>query len=302
MKSPPLKISLIICTLGRRDELARLLDSLVAQDYPHCELIVVDQNIDGLIDSLIAQYGTILPTRHLRSPPGLSRARNVGLRVAEGDVLAFPDDDCWYPAGLLNYVASQLRAKPELDGITGRFVNENGQSEGRWLRTSQRLTVFNVWRGAISFTIFLRAHTVQATGVFNEQLGLGAGTSWGAGEETEFLLRAIEREFRIDYDYDLLVHHPLKCVRFDRDAVQRQRKYQAGFGRVIRHGPYPFWYFPLTCLRTLSGAVLAAACLHFGEARCKLNGLSARIHGWTSAPSRDTPEPTKLDGSRSSGR
>ncbi len=43
----------------------------------------------------------------LRSPRGLSRARNEALPRLEADVVAFPDDDCEYPDDLLERVAAR---------------------------------------------------------------------------------------------------------------------------------------------------------------------------------------------------
>ena len=56
---------------------------------------------------------------------GLSRARNVGLKAVTGEIIAFPDDDCWYPDGLLQKVVAEFRDQTSLDGLTGR--SEDGK-------------------------------------------------------------------------------------------------------------------------------------------------------------------------------
>src|SRR5579864_8357010 len=145
-----MKFSLVLATVGRHDEVARFLASLEAQGYRNFELIVIDQNDDDRLVPLLRMYHDRFALQHVRSPRGLSRARNVGLKLASGDVIAFPDDDCWYPAGLLEKVAALLKADTGLDGITGRFTDGDGRSEGRWLERSMMLNRYNVWRGAIS--------------------------------------------------------------------------------------------------------------------------------------------------------
>lgn len=159
-----MKFSLIMGTLGRRDEVGDFLASLQRQDHRDFELLIVDQNPDERLAPLIEEYRRHFRILRYRSAPGLSRARNVGLRYATGDVIAFPDDDCWYPDGLLSYVAGRLMAEPSLDGLTGRFVDGEGRSEGRWLPRTQMLNRFSVWRGAISFSIFLRRRLVERIG------------------------------------------------------------------------------------------------------------------------------------------
>lgn len=111
-----MKFSLIMGTLGRTAEVGRFLASLQRQDHSEFELIIVDQNPDDRLGSLIADYSRYFSIVWLDSPKGLSRARNIGLAQITGDVVAFPDDDCWYPDGLLSYVASRFERDAQLDG------------------------------------------------------------------------------------------------------------------------------------------------------------------------------------------
>ncbi|HEX3141620.1 MAG TPA: glycosyltransferase family A protein, partial [Rhizobacter sp.] len=261
-------------------EVGAFLASLQRQDHRDFELLIVDQNPDERLAPLINEYRQHFRVLRYRSAPGLSRARNVGLRYASGDVIAFPDDDCWYPDGLLSQVAQRLLHQPSLDGLTGRFVDDTGRSEGRWLSTSQQLNRFNVWHGAISFSIFLRRGLVERIGGFDEQLGVGAGTPWGAGEETDFLLRGIQLGGVIEYDRGLVLRHPVKTADFGPAAIERQRRYEAGFGRVIRRSGFPIWYFPWVCLRTTAGSLLALCRGRTAQARFKWHSVLARLRGW----------------------
>jgi len=288
-----MKFSLIMGTLGRKDEVGAFLESLQRQDHRNFELLIVDQNPDERLADLITQYRKHYCIRRYRSAPGLSRARNVGLRYATGDVIAFPDDDCWYPDGLLSYVATRLQAQPSLDGLTGRFVDGAGRAEGRWLPHSQTLNRFNVWRGAISFSIFLRRPLVERIGGFDEALGVGAGTPWGAGEETDFLLRGMKEGGRIDFDRDLVLHHPVKTADFGPAAIERQSRYEAGFGRVIRRGGFPLWYFPWVCSRTVAGSLLALCQGRVAQARFKWHSVLARVHGWRHGAALSSTAPVR---------
>ncbi|WOB07000.1 glycosyltransferase family A protein [Piscinibacter gummiphilus] len=287
-----MKFSLIMGTLGRRDEVGDFLASLQRQDHRDFELLIVDQNPDERLAPLIEQYRKHFRILRYRSAPGLSRARNVGLRYATGDVIAFPDDDCWYPDGLLTYVAQRLQAEPSLDGLTGRFVDAEGRSEGRWLPRTQILNRFSVWRGAISFSIFLRRRLVERIGEFDEDLGVGAGTPWGAGEETEFMLRGLKAGGRVEFDRDLVLHHPVKTADYGDAAIARQRRYEAGFGRVIRRGGFPGWYFPWVCGRTLAGSLLALCSGQRAQARFKWHSLLARVSGWRTGQAPRTAYPS----------
>lgn len=280
------KFSLIMGTLGRTEEIGRFLASLQRQRYRNFELFIVDQNPDDRLLPLIDAYRQHFPIERVTSPKGLSRARNAGLRRITGDLVAFPDDDCWYPDGLLAYVASRFDQDAGLDGLTGRFVDEDGRAEGRWLARTQLLNRYTVWRGAISFSIFLRRDLVDRIGPFDEALGVGAGTAWGAGEETDYLLRGLGAGGRILFDRELVLRHPVKTAAFDDAARERQGRYESGFGRVIRRSGFPTWYFPWVCTRTLVGSLLALAKGRPEQARFKWHSVQSRIRGWIASAER----------------
>jgi glycosyltransferase involved in cell wall biosynthesis len=196
-REPP-SFDLVVATVGRTDELGRLLDSLAAQDYERLRVVVVDQNDDERLAPILA--GRALQLEHVRSVRGLSRARNAGLGLVEGDVVAFPDDDCTYPAGLLDEIARRFVADEELGGITGRVEDESGASSASWQRDAADLDRENVWNRANSATLFLRRSVVERVGTFDERLGIGSGEPWSSSEEIDYVVRAIDAGARIAYD------------------------------------------------------------------------------------------------------
>ena len=107
-----MKFSLVMATLGRSVEIERLFNSLVNQTYKNFEVIVVDQNEDDRVVKLVEQFRDRLEFVYVHSEKGLSRARNVGLKHIHGDLVAFPDDDCWYHPDVLAHVAGRFAAAP----------------------------------------------------------------------------------------------------------------------------------------------------------------------------------------------
>ena len=84
-------VSLIVATRGRTEELKRLLDSLLVQTYQVFEVIIVDQNEDDRLVSLVLQFAGRLTIRHVRSGIyGKSAANNVVLGCAKGISSGFP--------------------------------------------------------------------------------------------------------------------------------------------------------------------------------------------------------------------
>ncbi len=276
-----MRFSLILATVGRTVEIERLLESLVDQHVGDLELIVVDQNDDSRLQPVIEKYSTIFSTIHITVGRGLSKARNIGLRHATGDVIAFPDDDCWYPSGTLARVQQQLSDKRLLAGITGRSVSPSGApTSGRWEIKSGLVTRANAFRRAISFTIFLRRSAVLNHS-FDETLGLGAQTPWGAGEETDYLLQVIDNGGEVLYDPELTVYHPpVGAGPYDAPARRKARSYGRGMGRVLRKHGYPFVRVAYHLARPVLGAALAIVSGRPAKASYHIAVFTGRLEGW----------------------
>jgi GT2 family glycosyltransferase len=270
--------SLIVPTVGRSGELRRLFDSLRAQTYKNFHVIIVDQSPDDRVKRVIDSAGKGLDIQHLYSERGLSRARNVGLQAANGNIIAFPDDDCWYPPDLLERVLQVLAAHPNVAGVTGKCVNEDGIEIGRFRRRGGYLNRFSVWTGAISVSIFLRKDATESVGGFDENLGVGAPGPYQSGEETDYLLRMLEKGFRVLYRPDIVVYH--SHGQWWQKSPGLLRGYGAGMGRVLRKHHYPHWFALYLISRSIGGFLLSTAKLDLAKARARLSVAAGRISGW----------------------
>jgi GT2 family glycosyltransferase len=90
---PPPFFSVIVCTRNGRDRIGACLKAIRKMDGGGFETIVVDDgSTDGSADFVEKNFPW---TRLVRLEPcGLSNARNIGAATAQGEVLAFTDDDC----------------------------------------------------------------------------------------------------------------------------------------------------------------------------------------------------------------
>jgi glycosyltransferase involved in cell wall biosynthesis len=277
-------IDLVLATLGRTDEVARLLRSLADQAERDFRLIVVDQNPDDRLVPVLASGAKDFPILHLRSAPGNSRARNLGLDHCRGDVIAFPDDDCYYPPHLLSNVAEFLAAHPQCSGISGRSVDDRGRtSAGRWHRRPGRITRFNVWHRAGAYTVFLRDDAVAATGRFDEKLGLGPDAVWPAAEDVDYVLRAVDLGLTVHYDPELHVHHPQRREGVAAPDVDAGFRYGLGSGRVLRKNRLPAWFATYYIGRSFAASALSLLRLDRPRARFYWAVGTGRVRGWRSA-------------------
>lgn len=237
-----MKISLIMATYGRYDEIKEFLNSLLNQSYKNYELIIVDQNDKISLEPIIKEYSGRIDIKYLTSEKGLSRARNVGLNYVTGDIVGFPDDDCVYSPETLNRVYKEF-SRNEIDGIVGQtvptFSNKLISSESKKAGEGnlKQLNIYNVWFHGISYTIFLSKGAIEKIGIFDEQLGVGSGTRYGSGEETDYLIRGIKLGLKIFYDKELEIKHP-EINMSDRNIHKKAYSYSIGRMYVLRKHRY----------------------------------------------------------------
>ena len=121
----------------------------------------------------------------------LSAARNILFRQAradieqhrEGGIVAFPDDDCWYPDGLLVSLADLFGA----GGCDFAFGRVSEDPKGTDLAVTRSPSCSSVVRAANSNALFVSAPLCLAVGGFDERVGLGAPLN--GGEDTDFAIR-----------------------------------------------------------------------------------------------------------------
>ena len=97
------KLSVIVPVYRVEPYLAKCLDSILAQDVPDMEILVVDDGSPDQCYAIMEDYAQRYPAqvRIFRKPNGgLSDARNFGLARAEGDYIAFVDSDDYLAPGM----------------------------------------------------------------------------------------------------------------------------------------------------------------------------------------------------------
>jgi glycosyltransferase involved in cell wall biosynthesis len=118
-------VTVIVASYNGERFLRESLESLFAQDYDSFEAVFVD---DGSTDAT-AEIARSFPARYVRQDNhGLPAARNAGLAVAHGELIAFLDDDDLLPPTKLSVQATYLRDHPETGCVLGRqsWIVEDG--------------------------------------------------------------------------------------------------------------------------------------------------------------------------------
>lgn len=255
-----MRLSLILTGYERNAEMKRFFQSLISQVNPSCTIEVIFVNQGTFVapqEELAARGISLIEIRSARLP--LSKARNIGLSVASGDLCAFPDDDCWYPESLLAEVMTCLAQQTDIDAISTNVYDPITKRSygGRPVGLDCEINFSNLFQLPTSVGLFVGRKAFDDAGFFFDE-NLGAGTTLGSGEEIDLVYRLLRTGSKIKYLGSLQVYHPVP--EYKESDVSKYYKYGRGFGylngvivrdkeyRVIRHLSY-------VIMRSLGGVI-----------------------------------------------
>ena len=119
------KVSVVICSYNRAKLLPRALDSVLLQDFKDLEIIIIDDdsedNTKEVVDSYIQKDGRIKYYKNYDNL-GISKSRNKGVDIAEGEYIAMLDsDDWWLKEDKLSRQVAIFESNPDV-GVLGTGV------------------------------------------------------------------------------------------------------------------------------------------------------------------------------------
>lgn len=226
-------ISLIMPTLNRFDEIDLLMKSLEKQTYKNFELIVVDQNENDKVKSILENYKEKIDINYIKSnKKGLSYNRNIGIENAKGQIIAFPDDDCEYEENILQAVVDFFEKNKDYKIFSCKTMDINKVDAFKKMGDGEcDITSMNVLDTVLSITFFVNFEDKNYT-LFDEKLGVGA--EFGSGEETDYILDLLNRGFRGRYFGEYIVYHPAKKHSKSKEKYKKDYNYGRGFGALCK--------------------------------------------------------------------
>jgi len=311
-------ISVIICayTEERWSDLVAAIESVQRQTLSPREIIVVVDHNPNLLKRVREHIGGVLVVDN-RKVKGLSAARNSGVIVAQGAVIAFLDDDAIAEKNWLEHLMA-CYIDPHVLGVGGKieplwlgtrpswFPDEFNWVVGCTYRgmPTEKATVRNV----IGANMSVRRHALMAIGGFRESFGCNnntteksvtcvVGPKWlkhhAGDEETEFCIRATQQ-----WPDALWLYTPLATIQH-RVPVQRTcrtfflwRCYDEGLGKSTLVGlygmqaglsperTYTFKTLPLGVMRGLTDVLFHHDLTGLARAGAIVVGLTLTIAGY----------------------
>ena len=119
-----MKISIVIATLHRDEDLKVLFESFLVQTKAPFEIIIVDQSDDEKTKDLCLLYQNKLPIHYLHSShKSGTHSRNIGIQKSTGDIIAFLDDDTKLSPDYLQQIENFYLENPKALGGMGKIIN-----------------------------------------------------------------------------------------------------------------------------------------------------------------------------------
>lgn len=270
-------ISVVIPTCDRPDDVERCLNSLTKVVYPDWSIILVDESQGSETEALAEHFLNRLPPLeyHHINGRGLSRARNVAMRMSNAEILAFLDDDCTCEPNWLQCVRVAFDRFPEAALIFGAVTATEHDPAIHFVPTCT-LPEERVFNGRMSSlglrgigaAMYLRLSLGRAVGPMD--LYAGTGARFQSSEERDYAYRALAAGFSVAETPEITVRH------------YGVREYRGGaVTRLVRLSPYSLAALDVKYLRC--GDVVAPVLM-----ACRLGGYLRKIH-WSRLVRRGGP-------------
>ena len=238
-------VSVIIPVFNDIERLQLCLKALENQTYPQelYEVIVVDNNSEENIAEVTKQFKQVSLTQE--SKRGSYAARNQGIKIAQGKLLAFTDSDCIPTANWLENGVNKLLSVSNCGIVAGKidlyYQKKNcpnaAEMFDKIVNLQQEKYVEEYHYGATA-NLFTFKQVFDKVGLFNADLKSGGDADWGN--------RVFMSGYDIIYSQDVLILHPArnslaqlikKVMRqtggtFDRQQKQKQK---LNFNQVINY-------------------------------------------------------------------
>jgi GT2 family glycosyltransferase len=198
-----LSISVIICvyTEDRWDHICAAVDSVRVQTRPAAETIIIVDHNPALYKRLVAFLPEVTVVEN-REVQGLSGGRNTGTALAQGEIIAFLDDDAAADHDWLRYLAEDY-ANPDIMGVGGLTLPNWQTARPSWLPEEFLWVIGSNYKGMppsgapvrnlLGGNMSFRREVFSLIDGFASGIGRSAASLPLGGEETEFCIRLHQR-------------------------------------------------------------------------------------------------------------
>lgn len=242
-----IRISAAICTHNRGKLLSKAIESLLEQSIKRSayEILVVDNgSTDGTRD-IVKKFDREKNFKYIIEPNiGVSYARNLAWKVAQGEIIAYLDDDAIACKEWLERIITAFRAIPNLGAVGGRvepiwekypppWINDNIMRSLSIVDWSEKPTMLGDKNYLVCTNIAFPKKILEQVSGFSLYLGR-KGKSLISNEEIELIIKIKKLKRNIYYDPAILVKHFVSASRL-KPKWFRKRWFMQGVSSAIMY-------------------------------------------------------------------
>jgi GT2 family glycosyltransferase len=232
-----MRMTAVVCTRNRGPMVTDAVCSILANDHPDFELIVVDQSTNDVTQTALCEFSSNPRLRYIRSTErGLSNARNLGISLARSKKVAMTDDDCTVPADWLSRMERALEHPEPVAIVIGNvFAAPYDRSKGfvpNYTQSSSFLAKSVRDKHRIEGMAACMGISTDACGKLNGfDPSLGSGSRFHSADETDMIIRALLAGYRVLETPEVVVTH--QGLRTWDEANSIVYNYLYGIGATI---------------------------------------------------------------------
>jgi glycosyltransferase involved in cell wall biosynthesis len=256
----------VIPTFDRPEYLREALECIVKGELQSFEVLVMDQSDDGRTEDAVRALADGRIHHHRMPRRGACPARNLGAALAQGEIVAFLDDDCspapdWLLRAVaafdadaeLQFIFGQLKA-PDHDRTLGWFPEFIPDGTVEMHRASRKIITYAAGANMVGRKTFIRR-----LGGFDELLG--PAVPWVKSNDSSMAYKVFRSGEKWAASADVSVIHTNGFRPYDElGALFRGYSHGLGvnYGRFVRRGDWrAVWYFVLDNAGLLGGTVVS---------------------------------------------
>lgn len=184
-------VSIVVPLYNKEKYILECLMSISQQDYPNWECLIVDDGSEDHSLAIVEKFVLLVPGNwkiFRKTNGGPSSARNLGIKKASGEFIAFLDaDDIWLPRKLSHQI-SYMKSTPSCTvSLTDYVIASTPTSDLRAIRSSRSAKLVQNWLNMRGF-----GGLVESTGMIHRKAGLESllfDETLQTGEGLDFMLR-----------------------------------------------------------------------------------------------------------------
>lgn len=192
-----MKITIITVCYNRKATIEKAIQSVLSQNYPDIEYIIIDGNSKDGTQEIIESYKDQI-SKYISEPDkGMYDAINKGFQLATGDVIGLMhSDDEFYDRKAISRIAARFEYDNTIDGVYGDGIYVSNDKEERLIRDriGGVFSLKRVKKGWLPLhpTVYLKKAVIDKHGLYNLDFKIAS--------DTEFLLRYLYKH-KINMSY-----------------------------------------------------------------------------------------------------